>query len=141
MNTPAVTAPIPPGHPLVQSFESEEKITVLAGLPGAAAWFEEIPRAWLVVPLHHFGNLIGFVVLTRSRAGFKLDHEVFQLLRVVGSEVASRIAEQRAAQILSQTRDLREYSQRFAFVLHDIKNVSSQPGGSGEEVRDKRIKR
>jgi putative PEP-CTERM system histidine kinase len=36
------------------------------------------------------------------------------------------VAEQRAAQIMSQTRELREYSQRFAFVLHDIKNVSSQ---------------
>src|SRR5208283_5390344 len=33
---------------------------------------------------------------------------------------------QRAAQILSQTRELREYSQRFAFVIHDIKNVSGQ---------------
>ena len=52
--------------------------------------------------------------------------EVFQLLRVVGREVASRVAEQRAVQILSQTRELREYSQRFAFVLHDIKNVSGQ---------------
>jgi putative PEP-CTERM system histidine kinase len=40
--------------------------------------------------------------------------------------VASRVAEQRAAQILSQTRELRDYSQRFAFVLHDIKNVSGQ---------------
>jgi putative PEP-CTERM system histidine kinase len=45
---------------------------------------------------------------------------------VVGREVASRIAEQRAAQVLSQTRQLREYSQRFAFVIHDIKNVSGQ---------------
>src|SRR6202034_3417019 len=62
----------------------------------------------------------------RSRAQFKLDHEVFQMLRVVGREVASRVAEQRAAQILSQTRELREYSQRFAVVLHDIKNVSGQ---------------
>jgi putative PEP-CTERM system histidine kinase len=29
-------------------------------------------------------------------------------------------------QILSQTQQLREYSQRFAFVIHDIKNVSGQ---------------
>ena len=40
--------------------------------------------------------------------------------------MASRVAEQRAAQILSQTQQLREYSQRFAFVIHDIKNVSGQ---------------
>ena len=126
LNTPAVTAPIPPGHPLVPAFADGDRIAVLEELPDAAAWFEEIPRAWLAVPLNHFGNLIGFVVLTRSRAPFKLDHEVFQLLRVVGREVASRVAEQRAAQILSQTRELRDYSQRFAFVLHDIKNVSGQ---------------
>ncbi len=126
LNTPAVTAPIPPGHPLVPAFGDGDRIAVLEELPDAASWFEEIPRAWLAVPLNHFGNLIGFVVLTRSRAQFKLDHEVFQLLRVVGREVASRVAEQRSAQILSQTRELREYSQRFAFVLHDIKNVSGQ---------------
>jgi signal transduction histidine kinase len=28
--------------------------------------------------------------------------------------------------VLQQTRELREYSQRFAFVIHDIKNVSGQ---------------
>jgi putative PEP-CTERM system histidine kinase len=126
LNTPAVTAPIPPGHPLVPEFGDGDRIAVLDQLPDAASWFEEIPRAWLAVPLNHFGNLIGFVVLARSRAPFKLDYEVFELLRVVGREVASRVAEQRAAQILSQTRELRDYSQRFAFVLHDIKNVSGQ---------------
>ena len=126
LNTPAVTAPIPPGHPLIPLFGDDDGIAVLDSGPDAREWFPEIPRAWLAVPLNHFGNLIGFVVLTRSRAQFKLDPEVFELLRVVGREVASRVAEQRSAQILSQTRELREYSQRFAFVLHDIKNVSGQ---------------
>ena len=95
-------------------------------MPDRGDWFAELPRTWLAVPLNHFGDLIGFVVLARSRAQFKLDREVFDLLRVVGREVASRVAEQRAAQVLSQTRQLREYSQRFAFVIHDIKNVSGQ---------------
>jgi putative PEP-CTERM system histidine kinase len=36
------------------------------------------------------------------------------------------VAEQRAMQVLTQTQQLREYSQRFAFVIHDIKNVSGQ---------------
>jgi len=126
LNTPAVTIPIPPGHGLVPAFADGDQIVVLDEHKEAPEWLTEIPRAWLAVPLNHFGNLIGFVVLTRSRAQFKLDREVFELLRVVGREVASRIAEQRSAQILSQTRELREYSQRFAFVLHDIKNVSGQ---------------
>jgi putative PEP-CTERM system histidine kinase len=80
----------------------------------------------VVLPLNHFGTVIGFVVLTRSRAQFKLDREAYDLLRVIGREIASRVAEQRAMQILTQTRQLREYGQRFAFVIHDIKNVSGQ---------------
>ena len=125
-NMPAVVMPIPPGHPLVPEFRNGDWTVVLDSVAGLEPWFHELPRAWLVVPLNHFGALIGFVVLARSRAQFALDREAFDLLRVVGREVASRVAEQRAVQVLSQTRQLREYSQRFAFVIHDIKNVSGQ---------------
>jgi putative PEP-CTERM system histidine kinase len=126
LNTPPVTTPVAAGHAAIAALANGDRIAVLEELPGAASWFGEIPRCWLAVPLNHRGELIGFVVLTRSRAGFRLDREVFQLLRVVGREVASRVAEEHAARFLSQTRDLRDYSQRFAFVLHDIKNVSGQ---------------
>lgn len=125
-NMPAVTLPIPPGHPLIAAFRDGEWIVALDEQTGSDAWFPGLPRAWLVVPLNHFGTLIGFVVLARSRAQFRLDREVFDLLRVIGREVASRVAEQRAAQVLLQTQQLRAYSQRFAFVIHDIKNVSGQ---------------
>jgi len=126
LNMPAATAPIPPGHPLIPLFRDGDWIVVFDEAADARTGLEELPRTWLAVPLNHFGSLIGFVVLAASRAPFKLDREVYELLRVVGREVASRIAEQRAAQVLDQTRQLREYSQRFAFVIHDIKNVSGQ---------------
>jgi putative PEP-CTERM system histidine kinase len=125
-NMPAVTLPIPPGHALVPEFRDGDWIVELDHIAAASEWFPGLPRTWLAVPLNHLGTLIGFVVLARSRAQFKLDREAYDLLRVVGREVASRVAEQRAAQVLSQTQQLREYSQRFAFVLHDIKNVSGQ---------------
>lgn len=125
-NMPAVTAPIPPGHPLVPLFRDGDWIVRLDEHPDAETWFPELPRSWVVLPLSHFGELIGFVVLARSRAHFKLDREAFDLLRVIGHEIASRVAEQRAMQVLTQTQQLREYSQRFAFVIHDIKNVSGQ---------------
>lgn len=125
-NMPAVTIPIQPGHALLPEFRDGDWIVELDQVPAATGWFAGLPRIWLAVPLNHLGTLIGFVVLARSRAQFKLDREAYDLLRVVGREVASRVAEQRAAQVLSQTTHLREYSQRFAFVLHDIKNVSGQ---------------
>jgi len=125
-NMPAVTLAIPPGHALIPEFSDGDRIVELDRIPAAMDWFAGLPRVWLAVPLNHLGTLIGFVVLALSRAHFKLDREAYDLLRVVGREVASRVAEQRAAQVLSQTRQLREYSQQFAFVLHDIKNVSGQ---------------
>jgi putative PEP-CTERM system histidine kinase len=125
-NLPAATTPISPGHPLVPEFRDGDWVVVFDDLEGGRDWFSDLPRAWLAVPLNHFGTVIGFVVVARSRAQFKLDREAFDLLRTVGREVASRVAEQRAAQILLQTQQLREYSERFAFVLHDIKNVSGQ---------------
>jgi putative PEP-CTERM system histidine kinase len=125
-NLPAATAAIPPGHPLVAAFRSGDWIVELDAFAPAREWFADLPRVWLAVPLAHLGNLLGFVVLARARAPFKLDREVFELLRVISREVAGRVAEQRAAQVLQQTRELREYSQRFAFVVHDIKNVSGQ---------------
>ena len=125
-NMPAATQPIPPGHPLVAEFRDGDWIVELDRLGPISEWVDDLPRTWLAVPLDHRGELTGFVVVARSRAQFKLDREVFDLLRIIGREVASRVAEQLAAQVLSQTQQLREYSQRFAFVIHDIKNVSGQ---------------
>jgi putative PEP-CTERM system histidine kinase len=125
-NMPTVTAPIPPGHTMVSLFRDGDWIVRLDEYQDADDWFPELPRAWVVVPLNHFGTMIGLIVLAKPRAHFKLDREAFDLLRVVGREVASRVAEQRAIQVLTQTQQLREYSQRFAFVIHDIKNVSGQ---------------
>jgi putative PEP-CTERM system histidine kinase len=125
-NMPAVVAPVPPGHALVAAFGDGDTIVRLDTDDGKALTVAELPRAWLAVPLNHAGALIGFIILARSRAHFKLDREAFDLLRVVGREIASRVAEQRATQVLTQTQQLRDYSQRFAFVIHDIKNVSGQ---------------
>jgi putative PEP-CTERM system histidine kinase len=125
-NMPAVTTPVPPGHPMVARFKDGDWIVRLDEHADSETWMPELPRSWVVLPLNHFGTLIGFVVLARSRAQFKLDREAYDLLRVIGREIASRVAEQRAMQVLTQTQQLREYSQRFAFVIHDIKNVSGQ---------------
>lgn len=95
----------------------------------------EIPaQCWLAVPLplastgtaQDGSMMLGFILLAPPRAPFRLDREVFDLLRILGREVASYVAEQRATEVLLQGRQLAEYGKRFAFVAHDIKNVSSQ---------------
>ena len=123
-NMPAAPAPVPGDHPLIALFRGGE-CAVEAGKVGPAA---EVGagRFWLAVPLAHRGRVCGFILAAPPRAGFRLDREVFDLLRIVGREVATYVAEQRATQVMVQTRQLHDYAKRFAFVAHDIKNVSSQ---------------
>jgi putative PEP-CTERM system histidine kinase len=127
-NMPAVASPVMPDHPLVAGFRDGDWIVPLnrlAATPGDGAG-EAIDGLQLAVPLGHDGGLIGFILAARPRAAFRLDGEVFDLLRIVGREVARTIAEQRLARSMVQTRELHEYAKRFAFVAHDIKNVSNQ---------------
>jgi len=82
---------------------------------------------WLAVPLpHHRDGMIGVVLLARPRAAFSLNRESFDLLRMLGREVALFLAERRAAERLVEQRRVEDYAKRFAFVAHDIKNVSNQ---------------
>ena len=125
-NMPAVLAPIMPDHPILPLFRNGNWIVELPSLPPAQALALPFEHAWLAVPLSQGGRVIGIIVLARPRAAFRLDLEVFDLLRTIGREVASFISEQRLTEVLTQTRQLHEYGKRFAFVAHDIKNVSSQ---------------
>ncbi|MCC6716663.1 MAG: PEP-CTERM system histidine kinase PrsK [Acetobacteraceae bacterium] len=140
---PSDGMPVPAAAPLVAALRGGSWIVALdaasrpAGVP---------PDAWLAVPLPLPGSvaatpdnpdtaandtpaapaLLGFILLAPPRAPFRLDREVFELLRILGREVATYVAEQRATEVMLQGRQLAEYGKRFAFVAHDIKNVSSQ---------------
>ena len=125
----AATEAVPDGHPLVAAMRNGTWIARLDGLHQqalAAAPLDRLGPLWLAMPLMHRGTLMGFVLSGTPRAPFELEQEVFDLLRIVAQEVATYLAEQRATQTLLQTRQMHDYSKRFAFVAHDIKNVSSQ---------------
>jgi putative PEP-CTERM system histidine kinase len=85
---------------------------------------------WLAVPLQRShapaAAAMGYILLARPRTAFHLDAEVYDLLRILAHEVSIHLAQERATSTLLETRDLRAYGERFAFVAHDIKNVSSQ---------------
>jgi putative PEP-CTERM system histidine kinase len=92
-------------------------------MPG---WMIDEHAAWALVPLLHYERLVGLVVLGRPPLARKLDWEDFDLLRVVGQQLASYIAEQNGqAQLLEASR-FDEFNRRMAFVMHDIKNLASQ---------------
>jgi putative PEP-CTERM system histidine kinase len=99
-----------------------------AAYPGLElpAWMVETSQAWLILPLIHLERLLGILVLGKPRAPRTLNWEDYDLLRTVGRQAASYLAEQAAGRALHEARQFEEFNHRFAFVVHDIKNLASQ---------------
>ncbi|MDB5679351.1 XrtA/PEP-CTERM system histidine kinase PrsK [Sphingomonas bacterium] len=95
----------------------------LAAVP---QWMLDHHAAWAVVPLVHVKTLIGAILLARPPIDRSLDWEDFDLLRIAGRQVASYLAEARAHEQLADARRFDEFNRRFAFILHDVKNLVSQ---------------
>ncbi len=89
-------------------------------------WIDEIPRSWLLIPLMHHDRLAGILVLGRPRAPRELNWEDYDLLKTAGRQGASYLEEHTAARALIQAQQFDRFNRRFAFVIHDIKNLASQ---------------
>ena len=89
-------------------------------------WMTGDTRAWIAVPLVHFDRLAGLILLARPRINRTLDWEDLDMLRVVGRQVASYLAEYRSQESLSEVQRFDEFNRRMAFIMHDIKNLVSQ---------------
>lgn len=89
-------------------------------------WLRRASRAWLVLPLLHRERLMGIIVLGQPRAPRELAWEDLDLLKTVCRQVASYLAEQAASQALDEAQAFDAFNKRFAFVIHDIKNLASQ---------------
>jgi len=90
------------------------------------AWLVQDKLAWAIVPLTHYERLVGVIVLARPPIARQLDWEDFDLLRVVGHQLASYLAEQASQDALGEALRFDEFNRRIAFVMHDIKNLASQ---------------
>lgn len=90
------------------------------------AWLTGRADAWAIVPLIHFDLLTGALVLARPPLDRALDWEDFDLLGVAGQQVASYLAEDRAHDALADVQRFDEFNRRFAFIMHDLKNLVSQ---------------
>ena len=89
-------------------------------------WLTARGDAWALVPLMHGERLVGAIALARPTVDRALDWEDFDLLGVAGRQAASYLAEDRAHAALAEARRFDEFNRRFAFILHDLKNLVSQ---------------
>jgi putative PEP-CTERM system histidine kinase len=112
----------------VLDFDALRGGTLMAGnaaLP-VPAWLSGLESAWAGIPLIHSGRLVGLVILDCPAERRRLDWEDFDLFRTAGVQAASYIAEARGQQALADASRFEEFNRRFAFILHDIKNLVSQ---------------
>jgi len=124
------------GETLAQSMAGNSRIIELdavragdappAELAAVPQWMLDEPSAWAIVPLVHLNQLIGAILLARPPIDRSLDWEDFDLLRIAGRQVASYLAEARAHEALADARRFDEFNRRFAFIMHDVKNLVSQ---------------
>jgi putative PEP-CTERM system histidine kinase len=117
---------VPIDDPFVSGFRNGGWIQARSSEAGGNTWPIASNKAWLAVPLSHRTEVIGFVVLDRATHTINPDWEAFDLLRAAGRQAASYLAEERSTKVLRDSELLTEYSKRFAFVVHDIKNLASQ---------------
>jgi putative PEP-CTERM system histidine kinase len=89
-------------------------------------WMIADPAVWTGIPLVHHQRLIGIVVLAAPEYRRPLDWEDFDLLRTAGRQAASSLAEAQSQEALANAQRFEEFNRRFAFILHDIKNLVSQ---------------
>jgi putative PEP-CTERM system histidine kinase len=90
------------------------------------SWLAAAEGAWAGIPLIHGGALVGLVLLEHPPFRGALDWEDYDLFRAAGIQAASYLAEARTQQTLADSRRFDEFNRRFAFILHDIKNLVSQ---------------
>ncbi len=105
--------------------EYREKPVMYEGL-SIPVWLQQDQCAWLVVPLIHHADLIGFIVLERAQVDNGFNWEDIDLLRVAGREVASYLALDDANRALIDARQFEAFNQLSAFVMHDLKNIIAQ---------------
>ncbi|MEY4269930.1 MAG: system histidine kinase PrsK [Pseudomonadota bacterium] len=91
-------------------------------------WLIDEHKAWVLVPLIHFERMVGAVVLAEPPVARRLDWEDLDVLRIAGQQAASYLAEARMQEELSDVRRFEEFNRRFAFIMHDVKNIASQLG-------------
>lgn len=89
-------------------------------------WVLEMQSAWLIVPLKHDYNLIGFFILLESGINKHTNWEDRDLLKAVGRQVSSYLAFIQASEALNQAEQFDAFNRLSAYVVHDLKNLVSQ---------------
>ncbi len=89
-------------------------------------WVNQLPDAWLFVPLEFRDELMGILLLRHSISGRHLNWEDRDLLKMAGKQAATHLAQHQADQALMQARQFEAFNRLSAYIVHDLKNILAQ---------------
>lgn len=81
---------------------------------------------WLLVPLPHGDEPVGFLTLAAPRARHAITWEDRELIMLIARQCAHYLEEHRVLRKLEEGRQFDRFSRQYAFVVHDVKNLVSQ---------------
>ncbi|GAA5185551.1 PEP-CTERM system histidine kinase PrsK [Niveibacterium umoris] len=135
LNHVQVDASEPVGGPFAQFLQSRGWIVDLAEVRSQPSiyegfsppeWLEQVPDAWLIVPLFVEVELVGFVVLMTARTTIDVDWEVLDLLKTASRQAAVHLGRHQATEALLEAQKFDAFNRMSAFVVHDLKNLVAQ---------------
>jgi putative PEP-CTERM system histidine kinase len=90
------------------------------------SWLDTRGDWRVIAPLLVGTELLGFLILRSPPEPLSMNFEDRDLLKTVGRNVAVQLAQHRADEKLSQSRQFDAYNRFAAFVMHDLKNSVAQ---------------
>lgn len=110
----------------VDEFDMAPEVYNRLGHLELPVWIREV-SAWLIIPLIHIDDLIGFIVLPHSRIPNKhFNWEDSDLLNTVSRQAASFIVQREVSEELAEAKQFESYNKLATYMVHDIKNLVTQ---------------
>jgi putative PEP-CTERM system histidine kinase len=85
-----------------------------------------VEGAWLIVPINHHEQLLGFVLLTHPKLSKSVNWEDRDLIKATAKQAGSYLALLQTSEALNQANQFEAFNRLSAFVVHDLKNLIAQ---------------
>jgi putative PEP-CTERM system histidine kinase len=130
-----VTEVLDSDEPLIKFLDSKGFVINLLEIESRAEEYEglglpeclsQVNRAWLIIPLHGTGSLLGFIVLADPLVVRQINWEDRDLLKAAAKQISSHLIVLMTSVQLAEAKQFEVFSRLSAYMVHDLKNISAE---------------
>jgi putative PEP-CTERM system histidine kinase len=89
-------------------------------------WLSELEHPWLIIPLHGYDVLLGFVILSDPLVLRAINWEDRDLLKTAAKQIASHLTVLMTSAQLAEAKQFEVFSRLSAYMVHDLKNIAAE---------------